>query len=242
MKESVLQEIGFTEREERVYEALVELGPSLVGAIARKAGLPRTKVYDTLTRLIERGVVSFVMIHRRRQFRALPPRELLVMLDERRRRLSGFVKELEHRRKTAESQTATVYEGHKAIRAMYEILLDELTRRDFYWVFAFRQEYMWSQEAKDLLRYVHSMMAEKKIDDRLLAHTSVRNFVLETYRGIWRMKIRFTSHDFPQGLFISKGRVVNIMWSPKPVAFEIKSAQLFAQYKKFFEDVWRSAR
>ncbi len=240
---SILQEIGFTSREERVYKVLIEIGPSTVGPIVNKTGLPHAKVYDTLRKLTERGLASFVMIHKRKQFQALSPKQLLVMMDEKRRSLSELVKELENKKRIArESQTATVYEGHKAIKSMFDILLNDLTRKDFYRVFAFTKEYMWSQDAKDILIYVHSTLAEKGVNDWMISHMSVRPDVLRTYKSIKNMQIKFTDQHFPQGLIISKGRVINFIWSNRPTAFEIRSLQMFEQYKRFFEDVWQKSK
>ena len=59
MDTSILKEIGFSDREIRVYIALLEIGKSTAGPISIKANLSQTKVYETLGKLIEKGLVSF---------------------------------------------------------------------------------------------------------------------------------------------------------------------------------------
>ena len=59
---TILRELGFTEREVKVYISLLELGTSTAGPIAVKSRLPQTKVYETLGKLIDKGLVSYIVV------------------------------------------------------------------------------------------------------------------------------------------------------------------------------------
>ena len=52
---ATLQHIGLTYYGAKAYAALVSMGPSAPAAIAREAGVPRSKIYETLKRLEESG-------------------------------------------------------------------------------------------------------------------------------------------------------------------------------------------
>lgn len=56
----LLKKIGFSEKEAKVYLALLELNEALPSAIARKTGLKRTNTYAILEELQARGIVSSV--------------------------------------------------------------------------------------------------------------------------------------------------------------------------------------
>jgi sugar-specific transcriptional regulator TrmB len=56
----LLEQAGFTEKEARVYLALLELGRGRVSDIAKKADLKRTIIYVILEGLIKRGYVTEV--------------------------------------------------------------------------------------------------------------------------------------------------------------------------------------
>ncbi|MBX7143300.1 MAG: helix-turn-helix domain-containing protein [Oligoflexia bacterium] len=58
MIENLLQEIGFSEKETKVYLLLAEAGKSTVQLLARRAGMPRTTAYSVLENLQQRGLVS----------------------------------------------------------------------------------------------------------------------------------------------------------------------------------------
>jgi sugar-specific transcriptional regulator TrmB len=54
----LMESTGFTEKESRVYLALLELGPCDVTAIANRAELKRSIIYVIIEGLVKRGYVS----------------------------------------------------------------------------------------------------------------------------------------------------------------------------------------
>ena len=62
MDSELFKEIGFTEREIKVYFALIELGTSTVGPISKKTKLQPAKVYETIDKLKEKGLVSYIVV------------------------------------------------------------------------------------------------------------------------------------------------------------------------------------
>lgn len=53
-----LQALGLTEYEARAYTALLALGRAVPARVARQAGIPRPKIYETLERLEGRGLAA----------------------------------------------------------------------------------------------------------------------------------------------------------------------------------------
>ena len=74
METKVLQEMGLTENEARVYLFLLEHGQSNVSALVRTLPIHRVNLYDLLKRLIEKGLVSFVFEGRSKKYAATAPR------------------------------------------------------------------------------------------------------------------------------------------------------------------------
>ena len=69
---SALRACGLSDYEVRAYVALCLQGPSTARQVADAAGIPYTKVYDTLSRLERKGMVE-VLEGRPMKYRALPP-------------------------------------------------------------------------------------------------------------------------------------------------------------------------
>ena len=61
MNESLLEKIGLTKSEIKVYLALLELGCSATGKIVEKSKASSSKIYEILDRLMQKGLVSFII-------------------------------------------------------------------------------------------------------------------------------------------------------------------------------------
>lgn len=237
----IFKELGFTDREIKVYIALLELGTTTVGPIASKTKLQHSKVYETLDKLIEKGLVSYIVISKTKNFQASDPKEILNLIEERKRRFKDVLEGLELKQKYAESkQIAIVHEGFKSFKALFNRIADELKTGDFYWTFAFKNEYS-TPAAALFLRKFHQILEEKKIDDRALGHNSVKEAIKKAFEGNKNIKIRFTKNETPLGLIITKNKIINLVWGERPTAIEITSEQIYEQYHNFFLELWNKS-
>ena len=80
---SALEELGLSEAEAKVYLALLETGSTLAGPIIKKTALHRGTTYQILQRLIEKGLVSYVIKSGKRYFEATDPKHFKTLLKEK---------------------------------------------------------------------------------------------------------------------------------------------------------------
>ena len=110
--ESILEEIGLSKRESKLYLALLELGSTTVGPLQKKSGIPSSKIYEILEKLINRGLASYVIVSGRKNFQASDPEEILAIIDERRRILSEVMPQLKlKQQRVKEKQSVEIFEG-----------------------------------------------------------------------------------------------------------------------------------
>ncbi len=236
----ILREMGFTEREIRVYVALLELGTAKAGPIAIKAKLSQTKVYETLGRLQQQGLASYIMVSKTKHFQPTEPKQLLHRLDDQKRRFALVVHELESKQLFAkQKQVSRVHEGYRALQILFDSIVENLRKKDYYYAFALRNDYR-IKNAPLFLVQVHRRVAEKGITDLAIAHKSIKEQISATYKDNRNIKLKFTQQAYPLGLIIVPGKVIQLLWSDLPTAIEIESEQIASQYKRFFEDEWRS--
>ncbi len=88
----LLQELGFTEYESKVYLALLKRSPLSGYGVAGASGVPRSKVYEVLRGMVDRGLV-LVSHADPAQYAALPPAELAA---RRRREAESVIRPAEH--------------------------------------------------------------------------------------------------------------------------------------------------
>ncbi len=77
-----LKRLGLKDKEAAVYVACLELGPSPVQQISRKAQVVRATTYVVLEALLERGLVTQYKEGKKTLFSAEPPRQLMRLLEK----------------------------------------------------------------------------------------------------------------------------------------------------------------
>ena len=94
MIEKVLAENGLTLKESKVYLATLEMGEATVTNLARKTHLKRTTVYDVMTELSKRGILSVTKRGRAQYISAVSPRHLIERFKSAARDAEGILPEL----------------------------------------------------------------------------------------------------------------------------------------------------
>ncbi len=121
----ILKEIGLSGNEIDVYLALLKLKSSTANEISKHSKVHRTNVYDTLTALAEKGLVSYVVKDGKKFFMAEEPERLLILLKEREERLLEIIPTLKFiKSKNDELPEVNVYRGVTAFRMILEELLE----------------------------------------------------------------------------------------------------------------------
>ena len=125
------QTLGLSKNEARIYRALLKSGEMSIGKLATKAKVNRRNVYDTIDRLLEKGLVFEVMMSRERKIRAVEPSKLTELLNEKRKLLEKAMPHLEHLYgKTVREEEVFIYKG---IEGWKNYMRDILRlKQDFY--------------------------------------------------------------------------------------------------------------
>ena len=96
MLENELQQFGLTEKEAKVYVAILELGKASIQEIAKKSGVNRATTYIQVDSLISRGLISSVEIAKKNLIIAERPQRILEILDKQKNQIekqeSKFIK------------------------------------------------------------------------------------------------------------------------------------------------------
>ena len=83
MNMEILRDIGMTDGEIRVYVALIRLGSATSGPVTDKSGVSRAKVYNILERLMQKGLVSYIIKDKTRHYQAEDPVKIKDYLDKK---------------------------------------------------------------------------------------------------------------------------------------------------------------
>jgi predicted transcriptional regulator len=125
MYEETLMQIGLSLNEARVYEAMLQLGEANVQTIAIKAKVHRRNVYDSLNKLIEKGLVAQYVLKGERHFRATDPDRLQTLLQEKQDKLKNILPEMKTKFQTIkQEEQAYIYKGVQGFRNYMQDILD----------------------------------------------------------------------------------------------------------------------
>lgn len=91
---SVFQSLGFAKNEARIYETLLREGESQICKISEKSGVNRRNVYDSINRLVEKGLVFEVFESTGNRYQPVDPSKLSEFLKEKEELLSNMMPEL----------------------------------------------------------------------------------------------------------------------------------------------------
>ena len=138
MEAELLEEIGLTKAEIKVYLALLELGSSTTGPIVDKSRASSSKIYEILEKLMQKGLVSFVIKSGMKYFEAADPQRILEYVQEKQQSLTEQTKqiqkllpELELKRKLSQYKSeATLFKGMKGLETAFRDIFQVMKKGD----------------------------------------------------------------------------------------------------------------
>jgi threonine dehydratase len=184
--------------------------------VVNKLALPRPTAKQTLVRLTELGLLENKGLGRASFYTIKQETDIL---------------------DTKGNQIVTVYRGVEAFRNMFDRLARQLNQGDFYWSFAFKDEYH-SPIVSELLLRFHQEITKNGVDDRAIVSRDVEALVRANYANVTGLKLHFTEQTIPIGTIILKDSIINLVWGDVPIAIVVKVPVIHDQYYNSFLTTW----
>jgi sugar-specific transcriptional regulator TrmB len=230
-----LQKIGLNLNEAKIYLALLELGEAQAGKISKESQINRTTTYDGLERLIEKGLVTFVIEANKKVFRPVAPERLLDQVKEREKTIQEILPELNSIfKESKEKEESDIFRGRKGIKS----ILQEILNYKEYVAFGSSGKFL--EIMKHDFEIFQKQKKKLKINARVILSESSRN--TEQVK-IAYTKFRYVKDEFasPTTTFVYDGKTAIIVWSETPTATLITSKEAADSYRKYFELLWKEA-
>ena len=239
MDTKILEDIGLTNAEIKVYLALLELGTSTAGPILNKSGLHNSVVHITLNKLVDKGLISFVKEGKRNHYQAANPRHIIEYIDEKKQRFGELLPQLLAKQSSAREKPEVItFRGIKGIRELlYELL--ESGGREHHTFGSAKESLMMGDEW--WVNY-HKKRAAKGIKAKLLFNESLQFWKAETKYP--KAEVRYTKAGFEPltETIIRNDKIGVIIWTKKPIGILIHNKAAAESYDKFFEIMWKNAK
>lgn len=135
-------------------------------------------------------------------------------------------------------EAENIYKGSEEFKNLFDSIVNNLRKKDFYWAFAFNSEYF-DVEIRNLLSDVHKKLAEKSIEDRAICKKESVLLLEQAYKDNQNIQIKATEKEIPSGVIILNDRIINLLWGETPSAFEVRTPEVVDSYKKYFKELWQ---
>ncbi len=231
---TVLKSMGLTPNDISVYTTLLRLGMSTAGRIAKEAHTNRTCTYDALKRLLERGLVSYVVQANRKWFKAVNPKRLLELLEEQRKDVQGVLPQLEGLyNQTKSEENVTLYKGLKGIKSVLQDIIR--TGKDNC---VFGNE----GQLQERMPYFHPhfirQLNESGIKTRQIVRKGRKGEISKQSRTRYVPK----EVKSPVTTNIYGNKIAIIIWTATPEAVIIENKAAADSYRAYFEVMWAAAK
>lgn len=236
MDTGILEDIGLTQAEIKVYLALLELGESTAGPLIKKTGLQNSVVHATLPKLAQKGLGVFVKKGHTRHYHTTEPGAILKLIDERRNRFKDLLPELLARQKPIERQEVEIYEGLRGHRVMLYDFMEDAKKGDEYLFFSFYAEN--PDDFDDMFDLYNEFSKERK---NLGVQTKgiIPAQVWDKFKNrIAKENLLFVDFPVLTNITIFNDKVFMTPWEDRRMSFLIYSRQLAEMYRKHFYSIW----
>lgn len=232
--QKVLESLGFSPNEIKVYLTLNDHGSTKAGKIARLAKIDRSSCYNSLKLLQERGLVSYVVIGKVKWFQATGPNRLLEYLKEQEEDVKTILPELQERHKAHKIEgQVRLFKGIKGVKSIF---LDiARTGKDN---FVFGSEGQFSEKMPDFAYQFDRIKKEGKIHTKLIIRLGKRE--LDTKNSEYRYLPNIS--ESPAVTNIYGDKIAIVIWTDEPEGIIIENSAAAKAYKSYFDVLWKFAK
>lgn len=239
-----LKKLNLSEKEARVYLALLELGPSTPYKIAKRSRLKRPTAYVIAEELVEKGLIVQVTGEKKKLYMAQSPETYFNDVEQRLRTAKKSLPELMAlQRKTSEKPNILYFEGVEGLKQAYDYRLKEMHNKESVGFFARATEI-----DPELSEKVFFPWSEYKKEH----HIDVRGFTaddisLQDYNKFFTTKSgegKLLARFLPSSVYTADSSLEIFDWGVRIVIMDSKQAlimesQKFARsMKEIFELLW----
>jgi HTH-type transcriptional regulator, sugar sensing transcriptional regulator len=239
MNTEILEDLGLTNAEIKVYLALLELGNSSAGPILEKSKLQNSVVHMTLHKLIDKGLITYIKQGKRNLYQATNPNHLLEFVEEKKKRIKEILPELLIKQKLAKEKPEIItFSNIRGIRELLEELLNAEGKEHL--TFGSTKQSLMLGDA--WWRDYHKKRASKGIKAKLLFNKSLSYWKAETKYP--KAEVRYTEEGFEPltETIIRNNKIGIIIWAEKPLGVLINQKEAARSYGQFFNLMWGSAK
>jgi sugar-specific transcriptional regulator TrmB len=117
MYKEILEEIGLSQNEAKIYEALLNLGIASAPEISAQTGVHKRNIYDTLPRLLKKGLIYNIADPKENKYGLVEPNKLSDLIWEKDSKLKSILPAIQAQYKKHSTKEAVyIYKGKEGFK------------------------------------------------------------------------------------------------------------------------------
>lgn len=236
MDTKIFEKLGLVKSEIEIYLMLLKIGPSTATKISEKTGLNRSHIYDSLKKLIDKGLISTYETNNIQYFNPTPPETILDYIKDMEKEVKGIIPELKNLKETERPNTKVqLFQGKSGLKAVLQDIIH--TKKDY---IVFGEE---GQFEEIFPFYIEQFLRDIKnfgIKERLLSKEQMKNKIMTTKNT----QIRYLKNQFfsPATTVVYGYKVAIFIWTEPYNVTLVEDKEVADSYRAYFEALWKIAR
>ncbi|MFH1432135.1 MAG: helix-turn-helix domain-containing protein [archaeon] len=237
MNTRLLDEIGLTENESKIYLSLLRLGSATAGEITEKSGVHRRNVYDAIDRLAEKGLVSAITKNNKKYFQPSDPKELLTILKNKEKTIETIIPDLKNLYENPETrQEIRIFYGEPGLKALMDIQAEDNKE-----IFVLASK----NSIAEILRFTFPEYVKKRVEKGIWI-----NFIFNSFEAgkkvseapLSRVRYFPKEHSVPSTFMIWGGKsAVMVFTENSPIIVLFDNPDIAKDYMDYFTLIWQIA-
>jgi len=249
MDTTIFEEIGLTKSEIKVYLALLELGSTTKGPLIKKSEISSSKIYEVTDKLIDKGLVSYILKNKVKHFKAAPPSRIKEYVKEKKDKISKQENELakiipflEKKHIFLKDKTdAEIFMGWNGLETAYQDIINNLSKGDTDYVFGASKGSDSKRTRRFFDRYLN-LTYEKGIKIKAIFNKDSKDYHKSSKAKKRHVEARFLDQTTPTEINIYKDKTLIVVLSQTPLVIMIKGKEVADSFKQYFDVMWGIAK
>lgn len=243
--EETLEELGLTKNEIKIYLFLLKTGEITTGLIISETGIANSRVYESLSSLINQGLVTYNVQKDGKHFQAASPKIFLRLQEERKKKIQEIIPNLEELQNKKEGETKTaVYEGYQGFKTAFTKIIEDCPKDKEICILGFSEPQTKKESLRLFLSNMNLKSAAKKQKLKIILDNSARKTLGKDRKEEKYTEIKYMPEGYisPAAIDVFGDYVYIFLWEEKPFVFMIKNKTIAESFKVYFNFMWNLAR
>jgi HTH-type transcriptional regulator, sugar sensing transcriptional regulator len=245
MDEKILEKIGLTPGEVKVYLTLLKLKTTTTGPLVEESHISKSKAYEILERLTKKGIVSQIKEDGIKHFQATEPRRLLALYEEKeaemhanKKLLQQTLPELEASyHAITEKQEISVFRGYNGLKSIFMDIIATLNTEEEYLVFCAVEP---PESFKGFLKEFSEQRIRKKIKEKIICNDQMSKTYLQQLMKESPIEVKtiFPEFNTPAVFNLYGNKTALLLWSKAPLGIIIENSEITNSFRQYQTVLW----